>query len=82
MKRQIRFIQRRFPVLNPVLNLAGQAIGIITFGSPAPFLKTNIAFALVPNQAAATSEDDLVQVCQNQVRAKQVPPPFCKSPKT
>ena len=62
----------------PVLNLEGQTIGVITSGSPAPFLKTNIAFALVPASVAASGEDVLVQVRANQVRAKQVAMPFYK----
>ena len=65
----------------PVLSLAGQEIGIITSGSPAPFLKTNIAMALVPADVAASGSDVLVQVRANQVRAKQVPIPFYKRPK-
>ncbi len=65
----------------PVLNLEGKEIGVITSGSPAPFLKTNIAFALVPTQTALGGEDLLVQVRQSQVRAKQVPLPFYKRPK-
>jgi len=65
----------------PVLNLEGKEIGVITSGSPAPFLKTNIAFALVSTQTALGGEDLLVQVRQSQVRAKQVPLPFYKRPK-
>ncbi len=61
-----------------VLSLEGAEIGTITSGSPAPFLKTNIAFALVPAAVAAGGEDLLVQVRANQVRAKQVPMPFYK----
>ena len=62
----------------PVLDLESKEIGTITSGSPAPFLKTNIAFALVPASIAANGEDVLVQVRANQVRAKQVPIPFYK----
>jgi aminomethyltransferase len=65
----------------PVLNLEGNEIGSITSGSPAPFLKTNIAFALVPTSAAQSGEDVLVQVRQSQVRARQVQAPFYKRPK-
>ena len=61
-----------------VLSLAGVPIGNITSGSPAPFLKTNIAMALVPSSVAATGEDVLVDVRGNRVRAKQVPLPFYK----
>jgi aminomethyltransferase len=65
----------------PVLALDGNEIGVVTSGSPAPFLKTNIAFALVPAAAAASGEDVLVQVRANHVRAKQVPMPFYKRAK-
>jgi len=61
-----------------VLSLDGEQIGTITSGSPAPFLKTNIALALVPAAVAARGEEVLVQVRANQVRAKQVPTPFYK----
>ena len=65
----------------PVLNEAGEAIGIVTSGSPAPFLKTNIALALVPT-AIAEAEGDLYVDCRgNKVRAKRVPIPFYKRPK-
>jgi len=65
----------------PVLSLDGQQIGIVTSGSPAPFLKTNIAFALVPASVAAEGADVLVQVRANPVRARQVPIPFYKRKK-
>jgi aminomethyltransferase len=61
--------------------LDGERIGTITSGSPAPFLKTNIAFALVPAAVAASGEDVLVEVRANRVRAKQVAIPFYKRPK-
>jgi len=62
----------------PVLSLDGEEIGRITSGSPAPFLKTNIAYAMVPAALAASGTDVLVQVRANRVRAKQVPAPFYK----
>jgi aminomethyltransferase len=62
----------------PVLDLDGNEIGAITSGSPAPFLKTNIAYALLPASVAASGADVQVQVRANQVRAKQVPIPFYK----
>jgi len=65
----------------PVLDLEGKEIGVVTSGSPAPFLKTNLAMALVPAQTAVSGTDVLVQVRANQVRAKQVPLPFYKRPK-
>ena len=64
-----------------VLDLEGKEIGVITSGSPAPFLKTNIAMALVAAGVAASGSDVMVQVRANQVRAKQVPLPFYKRPK-
>ena len=66
-----------------VLSLNGEQIGTITSGSPAPFLKTNIAYALVPISVAQSGEDVLVQIRPNQTaRAKQVPAPFYKRPKS
>ena len=65
----------------PVLNEAGDQIGIVTSGSPAPFLKTNIAYAYVPTTVAESKEDVFVQVRANKVRAKQVPTPFYKRPR-
>jgi aminomethyltransferase len=65
-----------------VLSLDGSPIGTITSGSPAPFLKTNIAFALAPKSVAASGEDVLVQIRPQQTaRARQVPTPFYKRPK-
>jgi aminomethyltransferase len=64
-----------------VLSLNGEHIGTITSGSPAPFLKTNIAMALVPAAVAASGEDVLVQVRAYQVRAKQVSLPFYRRAK-
>jgi aminomethyltransferase len=65
----------------PVLGLEGNEIGVLTSGSPSPFLKTNIALALLPATVAASGEDVLVQVRANRVRAKQVRLPFYKRPK-
>jgi aminomethyltransferase len=64
-----------------VSSLDGQQIGTITSGSPAPFLKTNIAMALVPAAVAASGTDVLVDCRGNRARAKQVPLPFYKRQK-
>ena len=64
-----------------VLSLDGEPIGQVTSGSPAPFLKTNIAMALVPAAVAAGGADVIVECRANQVRAKQVPLPFYKRAK-
>lgn len=61
-----------------VLSLDGEQIGQVTSGSPAPFLKSNIAMALVPADLAARGADVLVDVRGNRVRARQVPLPFYK----
>lgn len=65
----------------PVLSLEGETIGQVTSGSPAPFLKTNIAMALVSAAAAAGGGDLLVDVRGNRVRARQTPLPFYKRAK-
>jgi len=65
----------------PVLSHDGEPIGSITSGSPAPFLKTNIAMALVPTATAVSGADVLVDIRGNRARAKQVPLPFYKRPK-
>ncbi|HUX28439.1 MAG TPA: glycine cleavage system aminomethyltransferase GcvT, partial [Terracidiphilus sp.] len=65
----------------PVLDLDGNPIGAVTSGSPAPFLKTNIAMALVPSAVSASGQDVLVEVRGNRVRAKQTPIPFYKRAK-
>ena len=64
-----------------VHDLDGNQVGVVTSGSPAPFLKTNIAMALVPAAVAASGTDVLVQCRANSVRAKQVPIPFYKRAK-
>ena len=64
-----------------VMSLDGERIGTVTSGSPAPFLKTNIAVALVPVSVAAGGSDVIVECRNNRVRARQVPIPFYKRPK-
>ncbi len=59
-----------------VLSSDGESIGTVTSGSPAPFLKTNIAMALVPTAVAESGADVLVECRGNKVKAKQVPLPF------
>ena len=64
-----------------VMNEVGETIGTVTSGSPAPFLKTNIAYAYVPRAVAESKEDVFVQVRANRVHARQVATPFYKRPK-
>ncbi len=65
----------------PVFSLSEERIGVITSGSPAPFLKSNIAMALAPTAVAESASDVLVDVRGNRVRARQVPLPFYKRPR-
>ena len=65
----------------PVCTVAGEKIGEITSGSPAPFLKKNIAMAYVPVRYASTDETLAVEIRGQLVQAKVVPLPFYKRPK-
>ncbi|HEY5055931.1 MAG TPA: glycine cleavage system aminomethyltransferase GcvT [Acidobacteriaceae bacterium] len=65
----------------PVASISGEQIGYITSGSPAPFLKKNIALAYVPVQYAAAGEELSVEIRGQLVRARVVPTPFYKREK-
>jgi aminomethyltransferase len=64
-----------------VLDGGGREIGYITSGSPAPFLKKNIALAYVPPTFAAVGTAVKVEIRMQSVRAQVVPTPFYKRPK-
>ena len=64
-----------------VLDAARSEIGYVTSGSPAPFLKKNIALAYVPPEQAAIGNTLLVEVRGQGVKAQVVPAPFYKRPK-
>ena len=64
-----------------VTNLAGERIGEITSGSPAPFLKKNIALAYVPVEYAAIGSEVAVEIRGGLVKAQVVALPFYKKPK-
>ena len=64
-----------------VLNEGGGEIGYVTSGSPAPFLKKNIALAYVPPQFAAIGSKLKVEIRGQGVGAQVVPTPFYKRPK-
>jgi aminomethyltransferase len=64
-----------------VLDEAGSEIGYVTSGSPAPFLKKNIALAYVPPAHAAIGNAVKVEIRGQGVRAQVVSTPFYKRPK-
>ena len=64
-----------------ILDSSGREIGYVTSGSPAPFLKKNIALAYVPPQHAAIGNTLLVEIRGQGVKAQVVPTPFYKRPK-
>jgi aminomethyltransferase len=66
----------------PVLNLQGEPIGTITSGSPAPFLKKNIALAYVPMAYVEPGTKVAVEIRGQSVKAVVVPTPFYKRPKS
>jgi aminomethyltransferase len=64
-----------------VLDASGKKIGEVTSGSPAPFLKKNIALAYVPVELAVVGGEVAVEVRGNPVKAVIVPTPFYRRPK-
>jgi len=64
-----------------VLDGTGREIGYVTSGSPAPFLKKNIALAYVPPEFSAMGTPVKVEVRGQGVEAQVVPTPFYKRPK-
>jgi aminomethyltransferase len=64
-----------------VLDTGGREIGYVTSGSPAPFLKKNIALAYVPAELAAVGTALKVEIRGQGVGAVVVPTPFYRRPK-
>jgi len=63
-------------------NEAGDFIGVVTSGSPSPTLGKNIALAYVPPVLSALGTILYVEVRTQKCKAKVVPTPFYKRPKT
>ena len=64
-----------------VLDGGGREIGYVTSGSPAPFLKKNIALAYVPPDFTSVGTAVKVEIRGQGVGAVVVPTPFYKRPK-
>lgn len=59
----------------------GEKAGIVTSGSPAPFLKKNIGMAFVPTEFANVGQEIKIDVRGKQLSAVVVPTPFYKREK-
>ena len=64
-----------------VFSESGERIGYITSGSPAPFLKKNIAMAYVPPSYSQIGTTVVVEVRTQKIKAQVVPTPFYKRQK-
>lgn len=64
-----------------ICNEAGEAIGVVTSGSPSPTLCKNIALAYVPPACAAVGTELWVEIRAQKAKARVVPTPFYKRPK-
>ena len=64
-----------------IFSESGEEIGYITSGSPAPFLKKNIALAYVSPSYSQIGTVVLVEVRSQKIKAQVVPTPFYKRQK-
>jgi len=65
----------------PVATPEGEHIGYVTSGSPAPFLKKNIALAYVPVASSDEGTELAVEIRGQLVACRIVPIPFYKRPR-
>src|SRR5205807_4835854 len=63
-----------------VFDRSGSEIGYVTSGSPAPFLKKNIALAYVPPPQSEVGNEVFVEIRGQNVMCKVVPSPFYNLP--
>ncbi len=61
--------------------IGDEKVGIVTSGSPAPFLKKNIGLAFVPIEFAKTGQEITIDVRGKKLAAQIVPTPFYKREK-
>lgn len=59
----------------------GEKRGVVTSGSPAPFLKTRIGYAMLPAEFANPGQEIKIDIRGKQIAAKVVPTPFYKRAK-
>ena len=59
----------------------GKAVGKVTSGSPAPYLKKNIGMAYVPPECAEVGREIQIEIRGRQAPAQIVSLPFYKRPK-
>ena len=65
----------------PICTSAGEQIGAVTSGSPAPFLRKNIALGYVPVTQSAVDTELAIKIRGQDTRARIVPQPFYRRPK-
>lgn len=64
------------------VELAGNIIGFVTSGSPAPFLKKNIGLAYLPVERSSVGTEFNVIIREKPVKSKVVPTPFYRRAKS